>query len=875
MNLKRLHILVGGQVQGVGFRPFIYRLANELNLTGWVVNDAGGVTVEVQGLPADVEQFPRRMRAELPPLAEVARCDAAEMETVAGEKTFDIRPSQGGELADAQVTVDTAVCDDCLREMRDPADPRYRYPFINCTNCGPRYTIVNRIPYDRPNTTMADFDMCPLCAGEYAAPSNRRFHAQPIACPVCGPGVWLADSAGLTIDCDDPIAAAAGLLEAGRIVAIKGLGGFHLACRADDQQTVLRLRSRKRRDAKPFAVMIRNLDAAAELCELSPEARQLLAGHLRPIVLLPRLAGARDRIAHAVAENLAGLGLMLPYTPLHHLLFDHIARPLVMTSANYADEPLVKDNDAAITELPGLADALLLHNRRIERRLDDSVVQLTGLGTLSVIRRARGYAPQPVRLKLLRIADLPAGRQVAGLRIDADGGPGDLRQTQPGEEHPENPLGRSTIRPASPSVTPWQAIHDSSADIIRSTEPAEGKSAIRNPQSAIASIRNPQSAIRNRIPDSLSILAVGAELKSAICLYSSSRAMLGEHIGDLKDGRTYRHFIDTIRHLEDLFEVHPEVIAADMHPQYLSSEYAARRARGEFTGCPPARLIRVQHHHAHAAACLAENDHAGQALAIVADGVGYGDDGAVWGCEVFRCDLAGYERLAHLRYTRLPGGDRAADETFRPALAGLYDALGDDCIDHPVIKRLGPDLDTIRQTLDLLAAEVNCPQSSSLGRWFDAAACLAGVAGANRFEGQAPMMLEAAIAPGVEDAYEFAIDGRTTPMLIDLRPTVLALAEDAASGTAPGVMAAKFHNTVAAFLCAAAQLARDRTGLGVIALSGGCFMNRYLLARLVRLLQADGFSVLTHRTAPTNDACIALGQAVSAAARIVAGDNGS
>jgi hydrogenase maturation protein HypF len=359
-------------------------------------------------------------------------------------------------------------------------------------------------------------------------------------------------------------------------------------------------------------------------------------------------------------------------------------------------------------------------------------------------------------------------------------------------------------------------------------------------------------------------------LKSAVCLYRAGWAMLGEHIGDLKDGRTYRHFIDTIRHLEDLFEVRPEVIAADMHPLYLSSDYAARRARGELAGCPPARLIRVQHHHAHASACLAENDHAGQALAIVADGVGYGDDGAVWGCEVFRCDLACYQRLAHLRYTRLPGGDKAAEETFRPALAGLYDALGDDCLRHPIITRLGADLDTIQQTLDLLRAGVNCPQSSSLGRWFDAAAALAGLARANRFEGQAPMMLEAANAPGVEDAYDFAIDDQATPMLIDLRPTVLALADDVVSGTPPAELAAKFHNTVAAFLHASASLARDRTGLSVLALSGGCFMNRYLLARLVRLLQADAFTVLTHRAVPTNDACIALGQAVSAAARIAA-----
>jgi hydrogenase maturation protein HypF len=650
------------------------------------------------------------------------------------------------------------------------------------------------------------------------------------------------------------------MLEAGRIVAIKGLGGFHLACRADDHQAVLRLRSRKRRDEKPFAVMVRDLAAAAELCELSPEARQLLAGHLRPIVLLPKLADARDKIAPAVADKLACLGLMLPYTPLHHLLFDHTARPLIMTSANYADEPLVKDNDAAIAELAALADGLLLHNRRIERRLDDSVVQLTGLGTLSVIRRARGYAPQPIRLRIadcglegLRIADCGLRIGEAILTPDDGSSPaGDSRVPRHGQggDMLGGPIHGGSQQPTN---------RDDNGPRPAASQPATC------PSTSPGTIRNPQSAIRNS-----SVLAVGAELKSAICLYRAGWAMLGEHIGDLKDGRTYRHFIDTIRHLEDLFEVRPEVIAADMHPHYLSSEYAARRARGELAGCPPGRLIRVQHHHAHAAACLAENDHAGQALAIVADGIGYGDDGAVWGCEVFRCDLAGYQRLAHLRYTRLPGSDKAAEETFRPALAGLYDAIGDDCLRHPIIKRLGPDLDTIQQTLDLLRADVNCPQSSSLGRWFDAAAALAGLACANRFEGQAPMMLEAAIAPGVEDTYPFAIDDQPTPMLIDLRPMVLALADDVVSGTPPAALAAKFHNTVAAFLHASASLARDRTGLSVLALSGGCFMNRYLLARLVRLLQADAFRVLTHRTVPTNDACIALGQAVSAAAQIAA-----
>jgi hydrogenase maturation protein HypF len=805
--VTRKRLLITGQVQGVGFRPFVYRLATELNLTGWVLNDARGVTIEVQGLPAAACGFEQRLRRELPPLAEVATCQVADAEPMAGEKHFEIRPSAGGELTDAQVTVDTATCDDCLREMSSPDDPRYRYPFINCTNCGPRYTIVKRIPYDRPNTTMADFGMCLFCARQYTNPADRRFHAEPVACPECGPHVWLVDPRGQQLYVRDAIRGAADMLMDRRIVALKGLGGFHLACRADDEETVRRLRRRKRRDAKPFALMVRDLAQARELCVITPEAEALLTGPLRPIVLLPR----RDhhapagvcRVAPSVAQGLKTLGVMLPYTPVHHLLFRHVDRPLVMTSANYAEEPLVKDNEEAIEQLGALADALLLHNRHIERRLDDSVVQLAAPGRLSVIRRARGYAPQPVRI-------------------------------------------------ASPTA-------------IDAEVPAQG---IRSPQCCSAKqgfAAKHESAIRNGPP---AILAVGAELKNAVCLYRDGRALLGEHIGDLKDGRTYRHFIDTVRHLEDLFEVEPEVIAADKHPQYLSTEYALRRCRGELPGRPAARLIRVQHHHAHAVACLAENGRA-EAIALVCDGVGYGDDGAVWGCEVLRASLAAYERLGHLRYCRLPGADRAALETYRPAVAALHDAFGDDCLDHPVAARLAAGRAGLKDTLRLLQTGVNCPASSSLGRWFDAVAALCGVAEANRFEGQAPMALESAVAAGVDGAYGFRLES-DAPFQIDLRPMVAALADDLVGGERVGVVAAKFHNTVASFLLAAARRAREQTRLHVVALSGGCFVNRYLMARLLRLLEADGFAVLTHRTIPTNDGGVALGQAVVAAATVAA-----
>ena len=817
-EISRRKVAVTGQVQGVGFRPFVYRLATELKLAGYVLNGPSGVTIEIQGAPSRLEEFVRRLQGELPPLAQIVRLEQSELPIARGPGPFEIRPSEGGELTDAQITVDAAVCADCLDEMNDSADPRYRYPFINCTNCGPRYTIVTGIPYDRPNTTMADFAMCPLCRRQYLDPADRRFHAQPVACPRCGPAVWLVDPRGKGIDCPDAVAEAARLLRAGRIVAIKGLGGFHLACRADDDHAVRRLRARKRRDAKPFAVMAADLAHASRLVEMNDAAEKLLTGHLRPIVLLParRVAqppppGALQQpmndhpVAPSVAQGLDTLGVMLPYTPLHHLLFaqEGLAElPLVMTSGNYSEEPLVKDNDAAIAHLGRIADAILLHNRRIERRVDDSVVQAHRDGSLAVLRRARGYAPQPVRLEIA-------------------GGP-----------------------------------------------------------SAKASV-----------------LATGGELKSTICLLKGGRAVLSEHIGDLKDGRAYRHFIDTINHLERLFEVQPEVVVADLHPQYLSTEYALKRHRGELPGRPAIPILRVQHHHAHVVACLAENGRGGPAIGLACDGTGYGDDGAVWGCEILRADLAGYERLGHLRYLPLLGGDAAAAQTWRPAISALYDAFGPECIDMPAARQLAGGADALETAIGILQAGANCPPSSSLGRWFDAVAGLCGVAQANAYEGQAPMMLEAAILGGVENAYDFRIldvagsassggmvqgtqPGAAGPhwaspggesFLIDLRPMVQEIVNDLSAAISAGVIAARFHNTVAALLLEAARKARELTALNVVALSGGCFANRYLTWRLTRGLAREGFEVLTHRTVPCNDGCVALGQALCAAARLAAG----
>ena len=765
--LKREHLHLTGQVQGVGFRPYVYRLARSVELTGFVINDASGASIEVQGSSDELDRFARRLLEERPPLAEVRRCRRSPLPPQAGESTFEIRHSEGGELTDAQVTVDTATCADCLRELFDPADPRYRYPFINCTNCGPRYSIIKRIPYDRPNTTMVDFAMCRLCASQYGEPEDRRFHAQPVACPECGPSCWLTDPHGKQIVRDDPIAAAADLIRRGQIVAIKGLGGFHLACRADGEHVVRRLRMRKNRDAKPFALMVKDLDQARRLCRLDAASERLMTAPQCPVLLLPRRADPEIHVAEGVAPGLDTLGIMLPYTPLHHLLFACDLPPLVMTSGNVSDEPLVKDNEDAIAHLGRIADAILLHNRKIERSIDDSVVQAGADSQPAVIRRARGYAPRPV------------------------------------EVYQDN----------------------------------------------------------DSVP---AVLAVGAELKNTVCLYKDGRAVTSEHVGDLKDGRVYRHFMQVINDLEALFDLQPEAIAADLHPQYLSTEYAFRRARGELAGRPALPLVQVQHHHAHVVSCIAEHNLADEVIGLCCDGTGYGTDGAIWGCEILRASRKDFVRLGHLRYFPLPGGDAAAIETARPALSLLMETFGRCAADRAVARQVMGDPRRLAELCQQLAAGVLCPPTSSLGRLFDAVAALCGLAKANRYEGQAPMLLEAAAAANVQEEYSFTLTG-AEPFEIDCRAMIEAIVDDLENGATASFVSAKFHNTVAAFLAAAARRGREMSGLKTVALSGGCFANRYMRARLERLLEEDRFEVLTHRNIPCNDGGVALGQAVVAA----------
>lgn len=755
----RRRIRVVGQVQGVGFRPFVYRQAAARRLAGSIRNDAGVVTIDVQGPGGDVDDFLAGLRAQLPPLAHIDSLTIEPLPVVDADGGFVIAPSGGGEMTDAQVTVDTAVCADCLRELLDPADRRYRYPFINCTNCGPRYSIVRRVPYDRANTTMAGFAMCPACQREYDDPLDRRYHAQPVACPACGPRLWLADAAGEPIAASDPIAAAAALLRDGRIVAVKGLGGFQLAVRADDEPAVARLRARKNRQAKPLAIMVSDLPAARRLACLRDDDAELLTGPRGPIVLMPRLAGAA--VAPSVAQGSDKLGIMLPTTPLHHLLMRELDCPLVMTSGNISEEPLARDNDEAVATLGDIADAMLLHDRPIERRVDDSVVMRDGRGKLVPVRRARGYAPAP-----LAVLELP---QVA-------------------------------------------------------------------------------------------VLAAGGELKNTFCLYRGGRATVSEHIGDLKDGRSYRHYQDAIEHLRRLYEFAPQVVAFDLHPAYLSTGYARQLAQREGL-----ELVAVQHHHAHAAAVLAEHGQRGPAIAIAADGAGHGDDGDTWGCEILLADVRSYRRIGHLLPMPLPGGDAAATQTDRPAIAMLQQTFGDGLDWSAVAARLASEpqrVAAIRQ----VAAMPSCPNTSSLGRVFDAAAALCGLARENRFEGEAPMALEAAADRDEAAAYAFELVDSPAGIVIDWRPMLRALWADLWAGAAVAAVAARWHNAIADFLAAAATHAARQQRLGTIVVAGGCFANGLMTARLVRRLEGEGLSVLSPRLLPCNDAALSLGQAVVAAA---------
>jgi hydrogenase maturation protein HypF len=746
---RRTRIRIDGTVQGVGFRPHVYRLARELALTGYVCNDARGVLIEVEGPAAALERFAHRVTREAPPLAVVDRV-IQEHAVAHGATGFEIRPSLTSGPTTATVAPDTGTCEACLRELFDPKDRRYRYPFINCTDCGPRFTIVRGVPYDRPNTTMAHFRMCPECRREYDDPVDRRFHAQPNACPACGPSVALVDRDGTRAAAtEDAVRAAAAALRAGRIVAIKGIGGYHLACRADDERAVATLRARKHREDKPFALMARDTVAARALIELDASAAELLTSPQRPIVLAPRRPHAP--VARAVAPHARELGVMLPYSPLHHLLLADAGTTLVMTSGNMSDEPIAYRDEDALGRLGGIAELFLVHDRPIETRTDDSV--LCARGPL-FIRRSRGYVPASV------------------------------------------PMMPGTPRP---------------------------------------------------------ILACGAELKSTFCLAKGTRGWVSHHIGDLENYETLRSFTEGIEHFKGLLDIDPEVVVHDLHPEYLSTKFAHEQIGVE--------LIAVQHHHAHLAACLAEHGVTEPAVGAIFDGTGYGTDGTVWGGELLHGGRRSFERVGSLLPVRMPGGRKAIEQPWRMAAAWLVAATGREDPPPPRALAAAPPA-AWDQVCRLARTGVASPQTTSMGRLFDAVAALCGIRTTINYEGQAAIELEARCDPHERGEYPVETAGG----VIDPREAIRAIARS--RDTAPGVLAARFHNGLARATVRACAAAAGAARTDRVVLSGGVFVNRRLLEAVTHGLTAAGLQVLVPRQLPVSDGGISYGQAAVAAARM-------
>jgi hydrogenase maturation protein HypF len=737
VELARRQIRIRGVVQGVGFRPFVHNLARRLGLAGYVLNSSAGVMAEVEGTPDVLEYFVESLRSEAPPLARIDEMLVAEIDPL-GERDFTIRESQAQEGEFVLVSSDVATCPDCHRDFTEPADRRYGYAFTNCTNCGPRYTIIRDIPYDRLNTTMAGFRMCAACQAEYDDPANRRYHAQPNACAECGPRL------------SAPIAETQRRLSEGQIVAIRGLGGFHLACDPRNDGAVRLLRERKRRSDKPFALMARDLAAVEAFCTVSDDDRRALVSPRRPIVILPRRADSG--ISAAVAPGNNTIGVMLPYTPLHHLLFGSTTYDaLVMTSGNLSEEPIVTSNADALARLRPLADWFLLHDRDIYMRADDSVV-LTFEGVERVLRRSRGFVPQAIDL----------GMEVA------------------------------------------------------------------------------------------EILACGAELKNTFCLSKGRYAVLSQHIGDMENYETLVFFEETLANLKKLFRVEPRAVAHDLHPGYLSTQYAMR--------VPDLQKIGVQHHHAHIASCMAENGLRGKVIGVALDGTGYGTDGQIWGGEFLVADYGGFERRAHLRYVPLAGGDAAVRQPWRPALAYLADTFG-PAAEFPdlAIWREVPESQR-RAVRSMIAHRVNTIDTSSCGRLFDAVAALIGLRQQINFEGQAAIELEMVAADGLADGYPFALERDT----VDFRPAIERIVAEVLAGTPPPAIAARFHNTVAEAIVEVCRRLRVEEKLNRVCLSGGTFQNMKLLARTLAGLRRLDFDVFIHAQVPPNDGGIALGQAVIA-----------
>ncbi len=826
--IEALDIRVRGIVQGVGFRPFVYRLARRYIINGWVLNDLDGVFIHAEGEGRLLDEFVTELHMNPPAAARVTEVELKEV-PLQDCTRFEIRESRTAEADEGTlVSADLATCDDCLTELFNPNDRRYRYPFINCTNCGPRFTIIDSLPYDRPSTSMAGFAMCPTCAAEYADPMDRRFHAQPDACFDCGPHLVLYEKSskgtapseeysegiwGMTrTESDAILSRTVDVLVAGGIVAIKGLGGFHLACDAANPDALATLRARKRRGGQAFAVMVGSVRAVRELCEVSAAEEAVMASPARPIVLVRKRSDAR--FAAGLADGLPELGVMLPATPLQHLLLHDFEKAcgrtmLVMTSGNVHDEPIVIEDEQALVKLGGIADAILGNDRPILSRYDDSVVRVlsidSGLGgmpssgparesgsdALQFIRRARGYAPVPVP----------------------------LTRTAEGEE-----------------------------------------SAGQNSQSP-------------------SVFAAGSEQKNTFAFVSDGKAYVSQHIGDMEDADVYDAWLESKQRFEKLFAPAPRVLACDSHPEYLASKWARSQAFRE--GQP---LTEVQHHHAHIASVLGEHSLYGPCCGIAFDGTGYGADGAIWGGEVLLANQVDYERFANFAYMPMPGGAAAIKHPLRMAYGMLW---AYDLIEHPaakdVVEALGSVADVCGQMIE---SGLNTPSTSSVGRLCDAVSAILGICTEPTYEGEPAILLDAARAEvqrlgctvSAEDALRYAVAitknsatqastaHDTSVVLLDARQTISAVLDDMTAGVSVGEISLRFHNAIVEAIIQIAELVRALYDINLVALSGGCFMNRYLAEQAAMRLGSAGFTVALNASLPPNDGCISYGQAVVASA---------
>jgi hydrogenase maturation protein HypF len=766
-SLKSASISVRGIVQGVGFRPFVYGLAVKHNLKGWVYNTSEDVRIELEGTAEAIRQFERELKTKAPPLARIENV-TVEYHPPRGYKNFEIRQSQAQEGKYQLISPDVATCQACLGELLNPEDRRYRYPFTNCTNCGPRFTIIEDMPYDRPKTTMRYFQMCPQCQVEYDNPLDRRFHAQPNACPKCGPQVELVDNQGNLITESNPIAAASQILKEGKVVAIKGLGGFLLACDATNDTVIKTLRQRKKRSSKPFAIMVATVEEAKKHCYVSPEEENLLTSPQSPIVLMRWREDSS--VSREIAPNLKFLGVMLPYTPLHHILLRDTGLPLVMTSGNLSEEPIARDNDEALRRLSGIADYFLVHNRDIYSRYDDSVAILER-GTSQLIRRARSYAPYPIRLQF----------------------------------------------------------------------------------------------------EAKQVLGCGAEEKNTFCLTKDNYAFLSQHIGDMENMETLEHFDSTISLYKRLFHVEPEIIAYDLHPDYLATKYAQELSESGM------KLVPVQHHHAHIASCMADNGLESPVIGVALDGTGMGADGNIWGGEFLVADYRNFRRVGHLEYLPLPGGDAAIKRPYRTAIGYILTLLGENALNAVIVnEEKQSQLASIGQVTKVeveviksqIERKINSPVSSSMGRLFDAISAMLGIRGEIDYEGQAAVELEMAAYEEdyahVKESYPYRIVENEELRIVHLRDLLSAIIKDFREGVSKGRISVKFHNTVAQMINEMCHLIANETGIRQLALSGGVFQNRLLLRKTVSLLESGGFQVFTHRQVPCNDGGISLGQAVIA-----------